>query len=383
MDRDKETSMTKKILVVDDEEDMLWMLQKKLNKGMENIEILSAKSGEEALEILAKKPVVLVITDINMPGINGLDLLIEISNRYPSIGVMIMTAYPSSGYKDKAVMNGSLRFIEKPFDINVLRGYVAEFLGKDSSFQGTIDGIELLDIIQFNSLSKANAALRVTANGSEGIIFFDHGSINHAMFEQFTGEEAFYKILALQGGTIKNMRNVEPPMVSINKSTEALILEGAVIVDNAKSDNTLEDENRETTGNSSIHSNQSSDEGEEEMNKIEGILTEFTNIEGVHTACLVGRDGFILDAISRQGVDAEMIGAIASSGFGSADSMGEQLGQGSLTMTMIEYQNGLVMFAPVGEEAFLVIVADKETNLGWIRLSIKKNSKTIEQNVSI
>ena len=114
------------------------------------------------------------------------------------------------------------------------------------------------------------------------------------------------------------------------------------------------------------------------MTEIQKILAEFPNIEGVHTACLVGRDGFLLDSLARAGIDAEMIGAIASSGFGSAESMGNQLGQGDLRMTMFEFANGPVMFAPVGEEAFLVIVADQETNLGWIRISIKKNAKKIK-----
>jgi hypothetical protein len=115
------------------------------------------------------------------------------------------------------------------------------------------------------------------------------------------------------------------------------------------------------------------------MTEIQGILAEFTNIEGVHTACLVGRDGFLLDSLARADIDAEMIAAIASSGFGSAESMGNQLGQGDLRMTMFEFENGPVMFAPVGEDAFLVIVAEQDTNLGWIRISIKKNSKKIQE----
>lgn len=119
------------------------------------------------------------------------------------------------------------------------------------------------------------------------------------------------------------------------------------------------------------------------MTSIQKILAEFTNIEGVHTACLVGRDGFLLDSLARSGIDAEMIGAIASSGFGSAESMGMQLGQGDLSMTMLEYGNGPVLFAPVGEEAFLVIVADKDTNLGWIRIAIKKNSKRIQEAAAL
>ncbi len=119
------------------------------------------------------------------------------------------------------------------------------------------------------------------------------------------------------------------------------------------------------------------------MTEIQKILAEFTNVDGVHTACLVGRDGFLLDSIARTGIDAEMIGAIASSGFGSAESMGNQLGQGDLTMTMLEYKEGPVMFAPVGDEAFLVIVADQDTNLGWIRIAIKKNSAKIASIAAI
>lgn len=389
--------MMKRILVVDDEDDMLWMLQRNLNKNMENVEILAAHSGEEALDILGENEIDLVLTDINMPGISGLDLLIEIKNLYPKTGVMIMTAYPSSGYKDMAMMNGSLRFIEKPFDIHDLREQVKDVLSRDDYFRGVVDGVELIDIVQFNGLSKSTSALKVTTGEAEGMIFFKDGAVIHAMYDQKTGEEAFYKILAFQGGTIENMRGVEPPLISIRKNIEALLLEGA-----ARTDHNNTDTNRgeKMADLAPIHGEltQTSESGpvniqtieekqitseDEEMNEIQTILSEFTTIEGVHTACLVGRDGFILDHIARQGIDAEMIGAIASSGFGSADSMGSQLGQGYLTMTMIEYENGPVMFAPVGTEAFLVIVADKETNLGWIRLSIKKNSKTIAQSVSL
>lgn len=387
----------KRILVVDDEDDMLWMLQKKLNENMDNVEILAAHSGEDALDILSKNDITLVVTDINMPGINGLDLLVEIKNLYPKTGVMIMTAYPSSGYKDKAMMNGSLRFIEKPFDIHELREQVKEVLFKEDHFRGVVDGIELIDIVQFNGMSRLTSVLKVKTGDTEGMIFFKDGAVIHAICDQVTGEEAFYKILTFQGGTIENMRGVTPPLNSISKNIEALLLEGATRADQFNIDPKRDegiaflepiDENSllnsqsgpvniQTIGEEQITSE------DEEMNEIETILSEFTSIEGVHTACLVGRDGFILDHIARQSVDPEMVGAIASSGFGSAYSMGGQLGQGNLTMTMVEYENGPVMFAPVGTEAFLVIVADKETNLGWVRLSIKKHSKTIAENASL
>ncbi|MDP3478754.1 MAG: response regulator, partial [Desulfoprunum sp.] len=367
----------KRVLVVDDEEDMLWMLQRNLNKGMQDVEILAAKSGEEALAVLSDKNVNLVITDINMPGMNGLDLLIEINNRYPQTGVIIMTAYPSNAYKNEAMLSGSLRFIEKPFDINDMRRTVGQVLKENEGFQGTVDGIELMDIVQFNGLSRATAALKVTTTDHEGMIFFKNGEVVHAMCDNESGEKAFFTILGFQGGTLQNIRGVEPPIVSIKKGLEALLFEVAL-----KSDEDEEEEekglgaaaaledldsdilasvtgaatptetdkpapesagtqaqknsgNRETrTGNPPNEPTLTEDL---DMTNIQKILAEFTNIEGVHTACLVGRDCFLLDSLARAGIDAEMIGAIASSGFGSAESMGNQLGQGDLSMTMLEY----------------------------------------------
>ena len=409
----------KRVLVVDDEENMLWMLQRNLSNNLIGVETLTARSGEEALALLSDQKVHLVITDISMPGMSGLDLLIEISNRYPQIGVIIMTAYPSSTYEHEAMMRGCLRFIEKPFDIKTLRAIVEEILNNNEGFQGTIDGIELVDIVQFNGLSKATAALKVTTMDREGMIFFKNGEVVHALCEGESGEDAFFKILGFHGGTLQNIKGVEPPVTSIQNSLESLLLKAAVFSDEASSRTTaisdipppdtgtvvspsLRDsekdfgEDPEMLGEAIVEEQPKTETTHVEttkshlplteeptMTEIQKILAEFTNIEGVHTACLVGRDGFLLDSLARKGIDAEMIGAIASSGFGSAESMGNQLGQGDLTMTMIEYNNGPVMFAPVGTEAFLVIVADKETNLGWIRIAIKKNSKEIKKIASL
>ncbi len=78
-----------------------------------------------------------------------------------------------------------------------------------------------------------------------------------------------------------------------------------------------------------------------------------------------------------------MIAAIASSGFGASEVMGNQLEKGRMSMTMVEYDNGPVMLSPVGSEAFLVIIADKDANLGMIRLKIKKLVRKIEEKAGV
>jgi len=63
--------------------------------------------------------------------------------------------------------------------------------------------------------------------------------------------------------------------------------------------------------------------------------------------------------------------------------MGNQLGKGQLSMSMIEYDEGPVMLSPIGEDAFLVVVADKDANLGMIRLKIKKHTGDIVASAAI
>ena len=260
----------------------------------------------------------------------------------------------------------------------------------------------LFDIVQFNGLSKATSTLKVTTAEQEGMIFFENGEVVHALCGDETGEEAFFRILNFKGGSLQNIKGISAPRTSITNNLESLLLQSTVRLDEKSvpdaqasllqpletagispaflDDRT--DQETEMFGKEIIDEPQQNTE-EPVMTEIQKILSEFTNIDGVHTACLVGRDGFLLDWIARKGIDAELIGAIASSGFGSAESMGNQLGQGELTMTMIEYSNGPVLFSPVGTEAILVIVADKETNLGWIRITIKKHSQEIRKVASL
>ncbi len=390
----------KKVLIVDDEEDMLWMLQRNLDSGIPNIETFAAQSGNEALDILNNNEINLVITDINMPGMSGLELLTEVSSKWPDTKVIIMTAYPSNAFENKARKEGAVQFVEKPFDIQDMRKIVEEALQTKSNEQKS-DGIDLVDIIQFNGLAMATSALKISKGDEEGMIYFREGKVVHAQFGEYTNEEAFFRIIETKGADLQNIDGVEPPEISMEQTVESLMLEAAVLQDEEEHASGMaaltDDFTTDVTGEieplstpaedfddtSPKDTDKSQPTEDDDMTEIQKILAEFTNIDGVHTACLVGRDGFLLDSLARSGIDAEMIGAIASSGFGSAETMGNQLGQGELNMTMLEYNDGPVMFAPVGDEAYLVIVADKDTNLGWIRIAIKKNSAKIEQVASL
>lgn len=384
----------KKILIVDDEEDMVWSLQKNLGTDILDLDIFTARSGEEAIELLRSIPMDLIITDIRMPGMSGLDLLLETKKISPQTRVIIMTAYPSPEFKKDALCRGCLHFIEKPFDIRDLRAVVRQALEEDKGFKGTVTGIELTDIVQINCISRVTAALRVRTVDREGILFFKDGRIVHAICGNYEGEEAFYEILGFEGGTLESIRGAESPVVSIDRGFEALLMEGLRRLDETRRDlstsacETLGDLDEVLSamdegfllpgrGEGEQGKDTQKEREEQRVENFRNTLTEFTKIDGVVAACLVGRDGFLIDSIAPAGVDTEMMGAISSTGLGSAESMGRQLAKGRLSMCMIEYDGGSVIVSPVGEDAFLAIIAEDKANLGMIRFLTKKHRERL------
>jgi DNA-binding NtrC family response regulator len=115
-----------KLLIVDDEKDVQWLFEKKFRKEQKSgeFDMYFAYSGEEALELL-KQPkmadVKLVLTDINMPGMNGLDLLKLIKEQYSRLPVIVITAYDDAKNRMTAYRYGANDYINKPIDFEKLK----------------------------------------------------------------------------------------------------------------------------------------------------------------------------------------------------------------------------------------------------------------------
>ncbi len=107
--------MQKSILIVDDERDMLQLLKRSLEPDLK-CRIQTARSGKEALRIIAKQPFDLVLADIKMPEMDGLELLELIKRDYPDMTVVMMTAFGGVETAVESMRNGAYDFITKPFD---------------------------------------------------------------------------------------------------------------------------------------------------------------------------------------------------------------------------------------------------------------------------
>lgn len=111
--------MNRQFLIVDDEMDMLQLLKRSLEPDL-NCKVETALSGEQALKLLERKIFDLVLADIKMPGMDGLELLELIKRENPDLTVVMMTGHGDIDMAVKAMKSGAYDFITKPFDHDAL-----------------------------------------------------------------------------------------------------------------------------------------------------------------------------------------------------------------------------------------------------------------------
>lgn len=115
-----------RILVVDDEKDVEILFRQKFRKEVRNnsLDLVFAFSGQEALDMLEKSEppkVVYIFSDINMPGMTGLELLDKVKSKFPQIKVSMISAYGDKENYDKAIQSGAKEFFTKPIDFDSLK----------------------------------------------------------------------------------------------------------------------------------------------------------------------------------------------------------------------------------------------------------------------
>lgn len=124
-----------KILVVDDEKDVEMLFKQKFRKEIRanQVEMIFAFSGRDALEILGNTEppdVMYIFSDINMPGMSGLELLDQVKAKYPSIKVSMISAYGDNDNYNKAIASGAKEFFTKPIDFNSLKDEISSMINK-------------------------------------------------------------------------------------------------------------------------------------------------------------------------------------------------------------------------------------------------------------
>ncbi len=215
------------LLIVDEEEHLLWALENNLLPEREDIKILTAHSGEAALEILKQRVIEVLICDIKMPGkVDGFQLILRAKEIAPDARVVIMTAFGTNRIQNLAERIGITHYIEKPFNISDLRNVILELLDAKEGFQGVLSDLELTDIIQMLCLAKRTTLLHLKHKEHRGKILFERGEVVHAEFDELVGADAVYHMLALKRGDIYMQSDFQSDKRTIHLGWQDLLLEG-------------------------------------------------------------------------------------------------------------------------------------------------------------
>lgn len=107
-----------KVLLVDDEVDFLETLTKRLTRR--GVEVSKASGGQEALALLADDPADIVVLDVKMPGMSGIEVLREIKSRWPLIEVIMLSGHADVQIAVKGLEMGAFDYLMKPADIEEL-----------------------------------------------------------------------------------------------------------------------------------------------------------------------------------------------------------------------------------------------------------------------
>ena len=213
------------VLLVEDDLKFQRILLTRLGKYKDKFGILLANNGDEAIAVLGQKKVSMVVTDIQMPRMDGLALLAYMNDRYPDVPCAVMTAHATSEISER-LSKDSLPLLQKPFQTADLARTILKAL-EPESLSGALKGISVGSFLQMIEMEEKTCLLEVSApGGKKGFFYFIEGELYDAKHRDLKGEEAAYGLIALSGVSI-SFRDLPDEKITrrINSSPMGLIME--------------------------------------------------------------------------------------------------------------------------------------------------------------
>ncbi|MEY2602679.1 MAG: hypothetical protein QOH31_437 [Verrucomicrobiota bacterium] len=211
--------MNERLLIVDDETNV--RLSFRMTLETEGYEIFEARSGEQAVQLLAEHSFALAILDVRMSGMDGLELLAKMRESGIKVRAMVVTAYGDVPHAVKALKLGAIDFLEKPLHPEDLRKIVAEILDRharqDDSPGETFSArlVAAKRCLNLHAFAKARLhlakALELNSKSAEA---FNLAGVLAELFEDYDKAKKYY------GRAINLDKNYEPAQQNMRRLFE-------------------------------------------------------------------------------------------------------------------------------------------------------------------
>jgi CheY-like chemotaxis protein len=210
--------MVKTVLVAEDDRATQNLFRVGL-RGLAGFRILVASNGAEAMEIMQEGTVHILVTDLNMPVMDGFSLISIVAERYPQIPVLVITSMPEAEHQNVPLCLGALRILAKPVRLSLLMEEIKAAAQLEPD--GMVQGITLNSLMQLMEWERKSATLTIRGMDSIGHIYLKGGQLIHAALKDLEGLEAAYRILAWDRpriefvDTCKVHRTINMPLTEI------------------------------------------------------------------------------------------------------------------------------------------------------------------------
>lgn len=192
----------KTLLIAEDDRILSVRLMAYLKRYRDQFETVAVLNGREAIETLKARQVSLLITDIQMPEVDGLELLAYVNRHHPAIPCFVMTAYDTPEVK-KRLPKDIVRFFAKPVDMGLLAESILKFIHREIP-RGIMHGISILSFLQLILMEQKTCLLEVERQGRpRGLMFFEKGVLCDATCGALEGEPAALELISKERAVIR------------------------------------------------------------------------------------------------------------------------------------------------------------------------------------
>jgi CheY-like chemotaxis protein len=224
---------TKQLLFLDDDPDFLDTIEAMIpNLTRQQWRLFLARDAARALAQLRKHPIDLVVTDLDMPVVDGLQFLQVLHQVCPHPRKVVLSSHSEEHYRQECLSRGAVLFLKKPASADGFQSIfriLNEILQWETpqGFSGLLRSVTLSDLVQLECISCASSILQITTSTVSGKIYIESGRVVHAEVQDKDGAEAFMELVSLEKGGFIVQDFHEPITRSIEESCDSLLLAAA------------------------------------------------------------------------------------------------------------------------------------------------------------
>lgn len=270
------------VLLVDDEALFRQSVRDALEARDPSIQVIEAENGAEALWAFDAQAIDLLITDVRMPKMDGIQLLAALSQRQEFVPTIVVSAHGGTDTRSLARSFGALAFVDKPVDLHAL--LEAAFSRLSQSASDTLHGVSLAGFLQLLSMERRTCSIHVVSGPRSGSFSMIKGELVDAVVPKMRGDDAALLMARWPSPALHVEAIMELTEQSMNMPLSHLLMEAARLDD----EGAVLDEESSPSWRAPLSERVKSNlvEGES-MSNINECLQEAMNLDGAVAAALV------------------------------------------------------------------------------------------------